>query len=56
MIHDSSGLATLLGRHEDASVQVVVTRWPLWDNPLLWSLFLGLLATEWIVRRLKGLA
>jgi uncharacterized membrane protein len=56
VIHDSAELADLLGRHEDASVQLVVTRWPLWDNPLLWSILLGLLATEWIVRRLKGLA
>ena len=35
----------------DASVRLIVTRWPLWDNPLLWLLLLGLLASEWILRR-----
>ena len=38
------------------SVADVVTRWPLWDTPLLWLLLLGLLSSEWILRRLKGLA
>ena len=44
------------GRHPDASVRLVVDRWPLWDNPLLWLLLLGFLASEWILRRRKGLA
>ena len=55
-IHSPADLTTLLG-HPDASVRLVVTRWPLWDNPLLWLLLLGLLASEWIpAAREQGLA
>jgi uncharacterized membrane protein len=56
VVHNAAELASLLGKHEDASVQLVVTRRPVWDTPMLWSILVGLLATEWIVRRLKGLA
>jgi hypothetical protein len=55
-ITSANDLANLLGQHPDASVRVIVTRWPLWDNPLLWLLLLGLLASEWILRRRRGLA
>jgi uncharacterized membrane protein len=55
-ITSANDLANLLGRHPDASVRLIVTRWPLWDTPLLWLLLLGLLATEWILRRRRGLA
>jgi hypothetical protein len=56
VIQSAEELSSLLGRHQDASIQTIVTRWPLWDTPLLWLLLLGLLTTEWILRRLKGLA
>jgi uncharacterized membrane protein len=56
MIQSSNDLAELLGVRPDASVRLVVTRWPLWDNPLLWLLLLGLLTSEWVLRRRKGLA
>jgi hypothetical protein len=56
VIHRPEELATLLAQAPPASVRVEVTRWPLWDTPLLWLLVLGLLSTEWILRRLKGLA
>ena len=56
MIQSSTDLADLLGMHPDASVRLVVTRWPLWDHPLLWLLLLGLLTSEWVLRRRKGLA
>ena len=56
VIHTPLELAALLTKHPDASVRTVVMRWPLWDSPLLWLLFLGLLVSEWILRRLKGLA
>jgi uncharacterized membrane protein len=56
VIHNPGELATLLAHHPDASVRLVVTRWPMWDTPLLWMLLLCLLAGEWILRRLKGLA
>jgi uncharacterized membrane protein len=49
-------LATLLEQHPKASVRTVAMRWPLWDSPLLWLVILGLLVSEWIIRRLKGLA
>ena len=55
-IQSPADLADLLGRHPDASVRLVVNRWPLWDHPLLWLFVLGFLASEWILRRRKGLA
>ena len=56
MIRTPQDLATLLAAHPEATVTEVVTRSPLWDRPLLWLLLLGLLASEWILRRFKGLA
>jgi hypothetical protein len=32
-----------------------VREFPLWDHPMIWGLALGLLATEWVVRRRRGL-
>ncbi len=56
LIQSAEQLSSLLGRHQDASIQTIVTRWPLWDTPLLWLVLLGLLSAEWVLRRLKGLA
>ena len=56
LIRSPSELADLLAAHPDASVRLLVSRWPLWDHPLLWLLLLGLLASEWTLRRRKGLA
>jgi uncharacterized membrane protein len=56
VIRTSAELATLLAQHPEASDRKVVTRLPLWDTPVLWVLFLGLLTSEWVLRRLKGLA
>jgi hypothetical protein len=56
VIRSPSQLSELLGRHKDATVRTIVTRSPMWDTPLLWLFLLGLLSTEWIVRRIKGLA
>ena len=55
-IRSDAELADLLSTHPDASVRLSINRWPLWDSPLLWLIFLGTLAAEWILRRLKGLA
>ncbi len=55
-IQNPAELADLLGRHPDAAVRLIVNRWPLWDSPVLWTLLLGCLACEWILRRRKGLA
>jgi hypothetical protein len=56
VIQSPEQLSQMLGRHKDASVQTIVTRWPMWDTPLLWLLFLGLLSADWVLRRIKGLA
>jgi uncharacterized membrane protein len=56
VIETHADLAALLAGHREAAVSEVVTRSPLWDTPLLWLLLLGLLSTEWILRRLRGLA
>jgi uncharacterized membrane protein len=56
VVRDGAELAALLGRHADAPDRVLVARAPLWDRPIVWALLLGLLTTEWIVRRLRGLA
>ena len=56
VIQSPDQLSQMLGRHKDASVQTIVTRWPMWDTPLLWLLFLGLLSADWVLRRIKGLA
>ncbi|MFI5454517.1 MAG: glutamine amidotransferase [Isosphaerales bacterium] len=56
VIQTPADLAVLLAAHPEATVSEVVTRSLLWDTPLLWLLLLGLLASEWILRRLKGLA
>ena len=56
VIRSGEELSSLLARHQEASIRTVVTRWPLWDTPLVWLALLGLLSAEWVVRRLKGLA
>jgi uncharacterized membrane protein len=56
LIGSAEALSGLLGRHQDASIKTVVVRWPMWDSPLLWLLVLGLLSSEWVIRRIKGLA
>jgi hypothetical protein len=56
VIQSAAALAEALADHPDAPVTEVVTHSPLWDSPLLWLVFLGLLTSEWIVRRLKGMA
>jgi len=56
VIQTPADLATLLAGHREATVSEVVTRSPLWDTPLLWLLLLGLLSSEWILRRRTGLA
>jgi uncharacterized membrane protein len=56
VIRSGEELSSLLARNQEASIRTVVTRWPLWDTPLLWLTLLGLLSAEWVVRRLKGLA
>jgi uncharacterized membrane protein len=56
VLRNATELAAAIAAHPKAAVRRVVTRWPVWDTPLLWTLLIGVLSAEWIVRRLKGLA
>jgi hypothetical protein len=56
VIESAEQLSSLLGRHQDASIQTILTRSPMWDTPLLWLVLVGLLTAEWTIRRMKGLA
>ncbi|MGD8421781.1 MAG: hypothetical protein PVJ78_15130, partial [Gammaproteobacteria bacterium] len=50
---DSDGLAAAIaGRQKGARV---LTRYELWDMPLLFGLLLSLLCAEWAYRRWRGL-
>lgn len=49
-------LADLLSRQARAADQTLISRKPVWDHAWVWGLLLGLLASEWILRRRRGLA
>jgi hypothetical protein len=49
-------MAELLKSYRAAPSEVIVSRSPLWDTPLVLLALVGLLTTEWVVRRTKGLA
>jgi hypothetical protein len=49
-------MAELLKSYRAAPSEVIVSRSPLWDSPLMLLGLIGLLTTEWVVRRAKGLA
>jgi uncharacterized membrane protein len=49
-------LAEILTRQARAADRLVISRRPVWDQAWVWALLLGLLATEWILRRRRGLA
>ena len=49
-------LAEVLTRQARAADRLVISRRPVWDQAWVWALLLGLLATEWILRRRRGLA
>lgn len=56
VVRDARGVADIL---LDVPIKVgapVVTRTPIWSNWWLWCLLLGIVTTEWIVRRVVGLA
>ena len=52
----SAEVAALLKLDGPDESQVIITRSPAWDHPVLWLCLLALLATEWVVRRARGLA
>jgi uncharacterized membrane protein len=47
-------LVSLLWRMPAESGDSIVSRQPLWDSTWLWSLLVGLLAVEWVMRRRSG--
>jgi hypothetical protein len=49
-------LVELLTRQSRTGDRVLTSRTPIWDHPLVWTLLLGLLAAEWVLRRRRGLA
>jgi uncharacterized membrane protein len=49
-------LVDLLTRQGRTGDRIQISRIPIWDHPLVWTLLLGLLAAEWILRRRRGLA
>jgi hypothetical protein len=55
ILKSPEALADLVSRGARAGDRLLVSRQPLWDRSWVWLLLLTLLATEWIVRRLRGL-
>jgi hypothetical protein len=49
-------MAELLKSYRVAPGELIVSRSPLWDTPAMLLGLIGLLTTEWVVRRAKGLA
>ncbi len=56
VISSPEGLADLLSRQARLADRTLISRRPEWDRPWVWALLIGLLATEWILRRRRGLA
>jgi hypothetical protein len=56
ILETPDALAETLAVREASPGEIYVSRSPLWDHFALWLLLLGLLSTEWITRRIKGLA
>jgi hypothetical protein len=56
VLRSAEELADLLTRQARAGDQLVISLSPVWDRSWVWALLLGLLASEWILRRRRGLA
>ena len=56
VLADAADLARHLEESTEGVDRVVTTRSPLWDSPVVLGVLFSLLAAEWVVRRLKGLA
>jgi uncharacterized membrane protein len=56
VLHNAEELTQVLQSFPRTPGEVVVSRTPVWDHPALWLLLVALLAVEWSVRRLWGLA
>ncbi|MBN2579509.1 MAG: hypothetical protein JXB10_10995 [Pirellulales bacterium] len=56
VLRAAEDLKGLLSDFRPAPGELAVSRQPAWDRPAVWLAFLLLLAVEWILRRLRGLA
>jgi uncharacterized membrane protein len=56
VLRRAADLADVLQSYPEAPGEVVVQKAPLWDHAALWLVLLTLLTTDWVVRRLWGLA
>jgi uncharacterized membrane protein len=55
VLHNAAELNRLLSTFTSAPGEVVVRKAPVWDHPALWLLLLGMLTTDWLLRRWWGL-
>jgi uncharacterized membrane protein len=55
VLHSATELRKLLDTYTSGPGEVVVRKVPLWDHAGLWLLLLGLLTTDWVLRRWWGL-
>jgi hypothetical protein len=56
VVRDAHSLAALFKNAKRNPRVTIVTREPIWDQPVVWAIIVGLLSVEWIVRRRRGLA
>jgi hypothetical protein len=56
VLHSGADLRHVLDGHTTGPGEVIVQKAPLWDHAGLWLVLLGLLTTEWVLRRYRGLA
>lgn len=54
VLHGAGEIVDVLAQLKAKEGDSLVSRQPLWDNPVLWLMILGLLAIEWSLRRLAG--
>ena len=56
VIDDARSLAAILKGAKRNPEVTIISRTPIWDHPLVWTLLLGVLCLEWVLRRRRGLA
>lgn len=54
MLRGSSDIVALLHDMRATPGDAIVSRQPLWDNPWLWLVIIGLLTAEWVMRRMTS--
>jgi len=56
VLRSESDLVGLIGACQPVPGEKVVSHQPAWDHPAFWFLLVLLLAVEWVLRRMRGLA